>query len=57
MHERGDYVRGRLIEIGWDAKNTIAIATAYPIRSAAIVVSKITFSASYNDAAGIGEKL
>jgi hypothetical protein len=56
MHERGDYVRGRLIEIGWDAKNTIAIATAYPIRSAAIVVSKITFSASYNDAAGIGEK-
>jgi hypothetical protein len=57
MHERGDYVRGRLNEIGWDAKNTIAIATAYPIRSAAIVVSQMTFSAGYNDAAGIGEKL
>jgi hypothetical protein len=57
MHERGDYVRGPLNEIGWDAKNTIAIATAYPIRSAAIVVSQMTFSAGYNDAAGIGEKL
>jgi hypothetical protein len=35
-----DRVRGRLIEIGRDAKKTIAIATAYPIRSAAIVISK-----------------
>jgi hypothetical protein len=32
--------RGRLIEKGRDAKKTIAIATAYPIRSAAIVISK-----------------
>jgi hypothetical protein len=32
--------RGRLIEIGRDATKTIAIATAYPIRSAAIVISK-----------------
>jgi hypothetical protein len=32
--------RGRLIEKGRDAKKTIAIATAYPMRSAAIVISK-----------------
>jgi hypothetical protein len=36
--------RGRLIEKGRDAKKTIAIATAYPIRSAVIVVSKWPFS-------------
>jgi hypothetical protein len=34
------HVRGRLIAIGRDAKKTIAIATAYPIRSAAIVNSR-----------------
>jgi hypothetical protein len=36
-------VRVRLIEIGRDAKKTIAIATAYPIRSDAIVISKGPF--------------
>jgi len=33
-------LRGRLIEEHRDAKKTIAIATAYPIRTAAIVISK-----------------
>lgn len=35
-----DRARGRLIAIGRDAKKTIAIATAYPMRSAVIVISK-----------------
>jgi hypothetical protein len=45
-----------LIEKGRDAKKTIAIATAYPIRSAAIVISN-DLSANWNDDAGMGEKL
>jgi hypothetical protein len=32
-------LRGRLIEIGRDARKTIVIATVYPIKSAAIVIS------------------
>jgi hypothetical protein len=45
-----------LIEIGREAKKTIAIATAYPIRSAAMVISKC-LSATWDDDAGIGRKL
>ena len=35
--------RDRLVENGQDAKKTIAIARTYPTRSAAIVISKLTF--------------
>jgi len=45
-----------LIEKDRDAKKTIAIATAYPIRSAAIVISKC-LPATWDDAAGIGRNL
>jgi hypothetical protein len=45
-----------LIKIGRDAKKTIAIATAYAIRNAAIVISKC-LSAAWDYAAGIGRKL
>jgi len=45
-----------LIRVGRDAKKTTAIATAYPIRSAAIVISKC-LSTAYNNVPGIGEKL
>ena len=45
-----------MIEIGRDAKKTIPIATAYPIKSAAIAISKF-LSAAWDDAAGIGRKL
>lgn len=43
-----DRFRGRLIEIGRVAKKTIAIATAYPTRSAAII-TPMTFSPLGND--------
>jgi hypothetical protein len=45
-----------LIEIGRDTKKTIAIATAYPIKSAAIVISEC-LSTTSDDAAGIERKL
>jgi hypothetical protein len=50
------WLRGRLIKIGRDAKKTIAIATAYPIRSLAIDISKC-LSSTWQDAAGMGRKL
>ena len=41
----------------WDAKQTIAIAVKYPMRSAVIVISSITPLLLRNDAARTGEKL
>jgi hypothetical protein len=40
-----------------EAKQTIAIAVKYPMRSAAIVISGITLPPVWNDASGAGEKL
>jgi hypothetical protein len=42
---------------GCNAKQTIAIAVKYPMRSAAIVISGITLAPVWNDAARTGEKM
>ena len=49
-----DLWRGRLNKKGREAKKIIAIATPYPIRSAAIV-SPNDLSATWNDTGGLGE--
>ena len=42
---------------GCNAKQMIAIAEKYPMRSAAIVISGITLPPVWNDAARTGEKM
>jgi hypothetical protein len=51
-----DRFRGRLIEIGRDAKKTSAIATAYPTNSAAIV-TPMTFQPLRNGTSRYGRRL
>src|SRR5262249_38048450 len=57
LFEVGATLWGRLIKNGQDAKQTIAIAVKYPMRSAAIVISSITHPPVWRDAARTGEKL
>jgi hypothetical protein len=57
LFEVGATLWGRLIKNGQDAKQTIAIAVKYPMRSAAIVISSITHPPVRKDAAKTGGKL